>query len=190
MEYLRKIIILVFIFLIYPIQIYAFQVTVSPTQVESAENFEFVISMDESIYLANGHLMFNSELFTYDSIITPGVEVEKISENELAWIYTDLSDNPQGINNIKFRFIAKTVHSNITDNFILTDTIYINTNEKTYENNDITQPVTIFAKECIEIPATGGIGNIPYQILGIGLMVYSANLLKKNIKGNVKWFNV
>lgn len=182
MRYLRKIIILVLIFLIYPIQIYAFQVTASPTQVESAETFEFVISMDESIYLANGHLKFNSELFTYVSTVTPGVEIEKISENELAWIYTDLSTNPSGIRDIKFKFTAKSVYSHITDNFIVSDTIYINTNETIYENNDITQPVTILAKEFAEMPATGGIGIIPYQIVGMGIIAYSVIQFKKCIK--------
>ena len=172
MKNLGKIAIIILIFLIYPIQIYAFQVSGTPSQVDSGQKFEFTISMDESIYLANGHLTYNPELFTYISSDTPGIEIEKIRDGELAWIYTDLSDNPTGIQNIKFTFTAKNVFAHITDNFVISDSIYINTNETIYENQDFTKPITILAKQGVEMPATGGIGIIPFIFIGTILMYY------------------
>lgn len=172
--------IIILIMLILPNFVYAFEVKATPSQVNSAETFNFEIIMDENIYLANGHVTYDPKLFTYVSSNTEGVSTEKIKEGEISWIYTDLSNSPNGIKNIQFTFIANTVNQDTIGNFKITDSIYINTAEKIYENKDFTQPVKILAKYVMPIPATGGIGIWGFIVLGLLIMIIAVLKIKKD----------
>lgn len=163
--------VILILLLICPCCAYAFELTMTPSEVESAETFNLNLNMNEKIYLTNGHLKFDSTLFTFVSCDTAGVEIEKINDNEIAWFYTELQDSPPGINDIKFKFKAASVIKDTIENFEIEDGIYINTNEKVYENLDFLHPVKIKAKEVVLLPSTGGIGIWIFIISGLGIMI-------------------
>lgn len=172
-------VILFLIILIYPNFIYAFEVNATPQRVNSAETFNFEITINENIYLANGHIKYDPKLFTYVSSNTDGVSAEKLKDGEIAWIYTDLSDSPKGIKNIQFTFTAVSVGKDTTGNFEISDSIYIDTSEKIYENNDFIHPVKILAKYVMPLPSTGGLGIWIFIVVGLTLMGFAVLKLKK-----------
>lgn len=175
-------VILFLIILVYPNFIYAFEVNAQPQQVNSAETFNFEITMNENIYLANGHIKYDPKLFTYISSNTDGISVEKLKDGEIAWIYTDLSNSPKGIQNIEFTFIAVSVGKDTAGNFEISDSIYIDTNENIYENNNFIYPVKILAKYVMPIPATGGFGIGIFIVVGLSLIGFAVLKLKKEDK--------
>ncbi len=179
-------VILFFIILIIPNTIFAFETNLTPNEVESGKEFELILNMDENIYLCNGHLLYDKSLFEFVSCETSNIEIEEISDSDIAWFYTELQNSPHGIQQIKFKFRAASVIEDTIGNFEIQDGIYIDTDENIYENLDFIHPVKIKLKKVVMLPATGGIGILIFIIIGLALMIIAVIIKKKEDKEKEK----
>ena len=180
-KFVYTFIIILLLMMIYPSFVNAFEVSATPSEVMSGETFYFSISFDENIYLTNGHIKYDSDLFEFISCDTENVEIEKIADGEIAWFYTELQDSPSGIQNLDFKFRSSIVAHDTATSMVIEDGIYIGLDENVYEEDKIAN-ILIYAKEMSILPATGGIGTFIFFIVGIGLIGLSAVILLKRDK--------
>lgn len=169
---MKKIIIILVMLLglIFPLNSFAFEMTATPNNVKAKEEFLFDVKIDKKSYLANGHLVFDSGLFEFISCETEGIELEQISDDEYAWIYTDVAKT-EGIEDLVFKFKAPSVAQDTDSEIKIKDYIFIDFDENIYEKTEFSKTIHINKRDTWEMPMTGGEGREGYLICGAGIMI-------------------
>ncbi|MBO5348680.1 MAG: Ig-like domain-containing protein [Clostridia bacterium] len=126
----------------------------TPAQVSPGETFTVELAVDENTYLANGHITYDSNLFTY-----VGVDVQNMTasvyekEGNISWMYTEISNTPVGVKSFKFKFKAKEVTKTSSGDFVVCGLEeegpkFITTKDYTYSDTEVAgrklQTVTIY----------------------------------------------
>ena len=162
----RSIKILSFIFIffcLFCIKSNAFEINFgnTPAQVSPGESFTVEISTSVKSYLSNGHIKYDSNLFTYEGVEgQPNMSANIYSnDGDLAWMYTEISNAPVGTDLLKFKFKAKKVTQTSSGDFIITGiddeegAKFITNKEYTYSGNEIggrkKQTVTIYVPDSL-----------------------------------------
>ena len=129
----------------------------TPAQVSPGESFVVEIAVSENTYLANGHITYDANLFTFE-----GVEQDNMSaaiyekEGNISWMYTEISSTPIGETTFKFKFKAHEVTKTCSGDFTITGlkeegAKFITTEDYTYSGTEVggrkTQTVTIYVPE-------------------------------------------
>ena len=159
-----KILSFIFIFFcLFCIKSNAFEINFgnTPAQVSPGESFTVEISTSVKSYLSNGHIKYDSNLFTYEGIEgQPNMSANIYSnDGDLAWMYTEISNAPVGTDLLKFKFKAKKVTQTSSGDFIITGiddeegAKFITNKEYTYSGNEIggrkKQTVTIYVPDSL-----------------------------------------
>ncbi len=162
----RSIKILSFIFIffcLFCIKSNAFEINFgnTPAQVSPGESFTVEISTSVKSYLSNGHIKYDSNLFTYEGVEgQPNMSANIYSnDGDLAWMYTEISNAPVGTDLLKFKFKAKKVTQTSSGDFVITGiddeegAKFITNKEYTYSGNEIggrkKQTVTIYVPDSL-----------------------------------------
>lgn len=164
MKRLIKILSFIFIFFcLFCIKSNAFEINFgnTPAQVSPGESFTVEISTSVKSYLSNGHIKYDSNLFTYEGVEgQPNMSANIYSnDGDLAWMYTEISNAPVGTDLLKFKFKAKKVTQTSSGDFIITGiddeegAKFITNKEYTYSGNEIggrkKQTVTIYVPDSL-----------------------------------------
>lgn len=159
-----KILSFIFIFFcLFCIKSNAFEINFgnTPAQVSPGESFTVEISTSVKSYLSNGHIKYDSNLFTYEGVEgQPNMSANIYSnDGDLAWMYTEISNAPVGTDLLKFKFKAKKVTQTSSGDFIITGiddeegAKFITNKEYTYSGNEIggrkKQTVTIYVPDSL-----------------------------------------
>lgn len=164
----RSIKILSFIFIffcLFCIKSNAFEINFgnTPAQVSPGESFTVEISTSVKSYLSNGHIKYDSNLFTYEGVEgQPNMSANIYSnDGDLAWMYTEISNAPVGTDLLKFKFKAKKVTQTSSGDFVITGiddeegAKFITNKEYTYSGNEIggrkKQTVTIYVPDSLVV---------------------------------------
>lgn len=85
----------------------AVSVTLEDKEVKPGEEFTVEIKLDENIVLGNSHIKFDSDLFEFIGTSQSNLSANEQTAGDVAWMYTDMNENSEGINTLKFNFKTK-----------------------------------------------------------------------------------
>ncbi len=115
----------------------AISISLEDKKVKPGEEFTVKIKIDENIVLANSHIAFDSNLFEFKGTTQENLSSNELSAGDIAWMYTELDQNKQGVNELEFKFKAKDDVSKKTEaTFKLSDLALI-TKDASFQNDTI-----------------------------------------------------
>lgn len=115
----------------------AISISLEDKKVKPGEEFTVKIKIDENILLANSHIEFDSNLFEFKGTTQENLSSNELSAGDIAWMYTELDQNEQGVNELEFKFKAKDDVSKKSEaTFKLSDVTLI-TKDASFQNDEI-----------------------------------------------------
>lgn len=85
----------------------AVSVTLDDKEVKPGEEFTVEIKLDENIVLGNSHIKFDSNIFEFIGTSQSNLSANETKAGDVAWMYTDMNENSEGINTLEFKFKEK-----------------------------------------------------------------------------------
>ena len=116
----------------------AISITLDNKTVKPGEEFTVKIKIDEKISLANSHISFDSNLFEFKGTTQENLAANELSAGDVAWMYTEIGENPKGVNELEFKFKAKdNIDKKEEATFKLSDLDFITLDNNSFKNDDI-----------------------------------------------------
>ena len=116
----------------------ALSISLEDKTVKPGEEFTVKIKLDDKISLANSHISFDSNLFEFKGTTQENLTANELSAGDVAWMYTEIGENPKGVNELEFNFKAKDdIDKKEESTFKLSDLTFINIDNNTFQNDDI-----------------------------------------------------
>lgn len=158
----------------------AVSLTIDNKEVNPGEEFTIELKFDQNIFLGNSHITFDSEVFEFLGTEQANLSANESSAGDVAWMYTDMNENSEGIKTLTFKFKAKDDVSKKQDATFKLSDLAIVTADENYEQNTIDG-----AKE-FKVTVNGKSGNLFLKILIVVVIIAVALLIINKLKPRKK----
>ena len=107
------------------VQAYSMSFSGTKTTVESGETFNVTVSVDEATTRANGHIKYDSSLFTFVSSTGSNMSASAGTAGTVQWLYSEPMGQETGVKSFTFTFKAADVTETKKGTFTMEDFIAI-----------------------------------------------------------------